>query len=264
MDLATLPDDVLVRIGTSVAKLCGIKDYVTLSKTSRRINRLLMDKETTIPEVIRINTSIIHRDSSVNKLVVNSSLPPIETLEQLSFYEHAAKIKLLHENRIYGKYGDPIDYAPPEHLVSNPNRTSHLDGIQVRLGNQHDIDFISGIQTMLKKYPTADVVLEAHSGSETPGRMAKLYSIYRGDVVRECMALGADHLLSKFTVRGHGSQISDLVAQSTHPYGEVARQGLGWVEIYVRLPGRDGDYGLELPPRPIFYDVTVPDEKQHQ
>lgn len=263
MDLSTLPDDVLVHIGTSVAKLCGIKDYVTLSKTSRRINRLLMDQEATIPEVIRIKTSFINQDSSVSKLV-KSSLPAVWTLEQLSFYEYAAKINLLQENRIYGRYGDPIDYAPPEFLVSNPNRTSQLDGIQVRLGKQQDIDFITGVQAMLKHYPKAEVVLEAHSGTETPDDIAKLYAIYRGDVVRECMALGAEHLLSKFTVRGHGSNIANMVAHSSHPYSEVARKGLGWVEVYVRLPGHnsESDYGLELPPRPIFYDVQVPDEKQ--
>jgi hypothetical protein len=40
-----LPDGVLVRIGMSVAKLCGIRDYVLLSRTSKRLQKLLIRSE---------------------------------------------------------------------------------------------------------------------------------------------------------------------------------------------------------------------------
>ncbi len=258
MELSNLPDDILVRIGTHVGKLCGIKDFLALSSTSKRFKRLLTDSESTVSEVIRIRISQINDDAAVQNLLsaAGSSPPDVRTLKQLSFFESVANHKILQENRIYGRNGDILDYAPMD-TTSRPfhERSSHLEGIEVKLANKDTIALILGVQDVLKHFPSATVVLEAHSGAQTPGGIADLYSNYRGDVVREVMTMGAEELLDRFTTNGWGSKVTQQAAKSEHPYAALAKQGMGWVEVYLRFPDIDGsnNEGLELPPRPEFY-----------
>ena len=54
--LESLPDDVIVRIGTSVAKLCGIQDLVFLSRASKRLKKILVDSQENLTEIIRVRT----------------------------------------------------------------------------------------------------------------------------------------------------------------------------------------------------------------
>lgn len=259
MELSNLPDDILTRIGTHVGKLCGIKDFLALSSTSKRFKRLLMDSESTVSEVIHIRTSQIIENDSVDNLLfaAGSSPPEIHTLKHLSFFESVANHKILEENRIYGRNGDILDYAPMDVTAGRPftQRTSHLEGIEVKLANKDTIELILGVQDVLKHFPSATVVLEAHSGVQTPAGMADLYANYRADVVRDVMVMGAEELEDRFTTNGWGSKITQQASESEHPYAALAKQGMGWVEVYLRFPGRDGsnDEGLELPPRPEFY-----------
>ncbi len=99
-----LPDAILVRIGISVAELCGLGDFLSLSLTSKHFYGLVMDsKETvTISEIIRIRT-IEEEESSNNKIWLPSySLRPLRlrTLQQLALYESLKKLNLLSENRL--------------------------------------------------------------------------------------------------------------------------------------------------------------------
>lgn len=48
-----------------------------------------------------------------------------------------------------------------------------------------------------------------------------------------------------------GRRVADAAVTSDHPYGIVARCGLGWVEIYLEYKC------LELPRRPEFYKRVV-------
>ena len=50
--IESLPDEVLVRIGLFVAKLCGIEDFVRFSMSSRRLKALLRDSERTTRKVV--------------------------------------------------------------------------------------------------------------------------------------------------------------------------------------------------------------------
>lgn len=52
VDFLGLPDDVLVHIGKSVAKLCGTRDYFYLSLASKRMKCLLLDSAKVLSEVI--------------------------------------------------------------------------------------------------------------------------------------------------------------------------------------------------------------------
>ena len=64
----------------------------------------------------------------------------------------------------------------------------------------------------------------------------------------------------RFHVTPRGMQIAEAAAASEHRFGNVARQGKGWVELFVCLPAgvSDGDddggvVALEMPNRPSFY-----------
>lgn len=58
----------------------------------------------------------------------------------------------------------------------------------------------------------------------------------------------ASILRSRIEVNAWGRRVAQAVRTCTHPHGELAREGKGWVEIYLRL----GD--LELPRKPDYYD----------
>jgi len=76
-----LPDDIVVKIGKSVAKLCGLRDFVSLSRASKRLKRLLIDSEETVSDVIRIRI-----DCSYSSYFLSSPFA-VRTLEQMGFYE---------------------------------------------------------------------------------------------------------------------------------------------------------------------------------
>ena len=60
----SLPDKILVDIGLSVAKVCGLRDFVFFSMASKRLHTLLMNSEATVSEVIRFRTSFMSRSLS--------------------------------------------------------------------------------------------------------------------------------------------------------------------------------------------------------
>lgn len=76
-----LPDDIVVKIGKTVAKFCGLRDFVFLSRASKRLKRLLTDSEETVSDVIRIRI-----DCSYSSYFLSSPCS-VCTLEQMGFYE---------------------------------------------------------------------------------------------------------------------------------------------------------------------------------
>jgi hypothetical protein len=65
---------------------------------------------------------------------------------------------------------------------------------------------------------------------------------------------------ARLSVHNWGKLITRRASQSNHPHGKQAREGHGWVDVYIRLQGSGGDDEMknslliELPPRPFFYN----------
>jgi hypothetical protein len=43
----------------------------------------------------------------------------------------------------------------------------------------------------------------------------------------------------RITIRSWGKRLAEKASESQHPYGKKAREGRGWVEIFLRMEGRD-------------------------
>ena len=246
LQLSMLPEEILVRIGTSVAKLCGIRDFVSLSLVSKRMKRLLIDSEATIADVIRIRAKRINQSS-----FVSSPIKPmkIRTLEQLTFFETVVRHNIFQENRV------------------------HFDFADLQVADSDSMALIKVVRTILNRYPAVSVILEAHCGTPAPTEIAWLYSHYRGKVVRRALVSVEEkeiewladapmeedsQIRGRVGIRAWGKMVMEIVSQSQHPYGELARQGRGWVEIFLRMEqdSPEADRILEFPSRPDFYNQT--------
>ena len=63
---------------------------------------------------------------------------------------------------------------------------------------------------------------------------------------------------SRVNVVTWGKRISKVVARSSdHPFRVDAREGRGWAELYLEVPGsREGDEIMVLPPQQQYYDYV--------
>jgi len=240
--LTILPDEMLVRIGISVAKLCGIQEFISFSQVSKRMKRLLMDSEATLSNVIRVRI----RQSTVPLSSVDAAA--IRNLPQLAFFESLVQHNIFQENRVHFEFAD------------------------LQIADSDSIALVKAVRSILSKYPFASVILEAHCGTPAPTEVAWLYSHYRGKVVRTAIVSGTGsldeddndeavedpQLRGRVGIRAWGKMVTEIVSQSQHPYRELARQGRGWVEVYMRIESSisSTERILEFPPRPDFYSQT--------
>ncbi len=232
LELTMLPDEILVDIGKSVATLCGVHGFVLFSRTSKRLRRLLMHRET-IAAVIGEGNSRIQRNRSFMLLPSCSSEQIVaSTLEQLAFYESIKEQNLLEENRFTPQLG-------------------------------------SKIRTILNQHPSSILLLDAHSGrGELMATTPYGHFDYRAKHAYEkiVVATGTNDISSedRIRIRVWGRAVAEKASESLHPYSGKARKGKGWVEIFFRIPGQASNM-LELPPRPDFYrELEVPQEQQYQ
>ena len=255
--MSALPDEILARIGITVAKLCGAREFVRLSRVSKRLKKVLLDSksEEMIPEIIRIRSSFI--DHSAMLLPSFSSLPiKIHTLEQLGFYE-----------RVVGH--TPLPYGETYHNLLEENRCHFEPGRRdfCRYSSGHSNDLIMAVQRILRNHPRSFVLLDAHCGTNESDIFydidAQTFSQCRGEYVQTCIVGdgagfigGIEMTKMRVMVRQWGKEVAKRARQSPHPYGEIAEEK-GWVEVFVGLPeGKeliDSDLLLILPPRPDFY-----------
>lgn len=71
----SLPDDVLVAIGITVAKLCRAEDMLELSNASKRFKGLFVESEETLNKILWIRNSKIHRSLALPRsLIANKAL----------------------------------------------------------------------------------------------------------------------------------------------------------------------------------------------
>ena len=284
-----LPDAILVRIGTSVAELCGLEDFLSLSLTSKHFYGLLMDSKETISEVIRVKT-IKGEESSANKIWLPSySLRPLRlrTLKQLALYESLKKLNLLSENRLCTSPNLQRDKRV--HFIYPDLEICRLE---ICRNDEHDQIIncnilIHAIRNLLETHPNLHVILDSHCGTRTPAKSAWLYSHVRGRVVQEALMTAvnpvvADQAIRKnlptrkknkrekdlhkrISMRAWGTMVSKIVSGcEEHPYQFIAQEGKGWIEIYFRIDDPETAFPLVLPPRPSYYNKVAQEYHKHQ
>ena len=103
---------------------------------------------------------------------------------------------------------------------------------------------------VLRRHPHLVVRIDAHCGPTAPSVVAAPYSRRRGrSVADELSSLGVP--LERIEVVGWGKSVARRAASSNHPHAESARMGLGWAELFVRLPS--SGHAAEVPVRPNYY-----------
>jgi hypothetical protein len=275
--LESLPDDVIVRIGTSVAKLCGIQDLVFLSRASKRLKKILVDSQENLTEIIRVRTL----GGCSMQLPSSSPATPmtqnISTLEQLAFYEIVAGHNLLEENRIIGTIG------------------CHNEDDIIEIFDTINLHFclnlvVLALEKLLPRFPSFTVVLDAHCGTEVinnndNNNSERTDAYYHGCKVHKTIRdnlshndnnsnINDDDMDDRFLIRPWGRRVAKRASTSEHPHGGLAQKGKGWVDVFFCLGDRDRDRSatttsttsallLELPPRPEFYQIHLEEPMEY-
>jgi hypothetical protein len=242
-NLESLPDTILI----SVANLCAARDFVILSRASKRLRKLLM-KRKIVSDFISIGNQRIRKNRSSERLSSSSSERiVVGTLEQLAFYEIVKEQKLLDHNRCI-------------HIEEH-------DDFYDDEADEADTAVLRSVRMILWKYPSASVVLEAHCGLVCPDNLDILgNAVHIGDLfLKDPNTNITDHtstLYDRIHMRAWVKKVTEKVAESQDPLREmVARDScIGWVEIFLRMKG--AGFELELPPRPNFYvGMPFPEDK---
>ncbi|KAL3921650.1 MAG: hypothetical protein SGILL_002639 [Bacillariaceae sp.] len=249
--LDLLHDDVLITIGEHVGKLLGAPTYVRFALACRRTKRLLLppedsdeadddEKNSVIANVIRarircfINSCPLQSRSTLLKQLPTDQ---IKTLEQLALFE--------------------LWYAHP---FSKDNRICfHFASVTVL--NKYMEDHIARLVAIMKRFPSMSLQLDAHCGAAAPHQIAMPFSEDRGDSVQAaiCGLHGEQVDPSRIDMIPWGKRIACAVARSDHVFGDYARQGKGWVEVFFQLSGGLKGENLVLPTPPDYYNVTPED-----
>ena len=240
LQLESLPEEILMCIGKVVAELCSVRDFVFLARTSKQFHRILMDKEI-VSSVLETGNDRIFNDVFPQDYSVTTA----RNLEELSLCEGVveAKIKgLLKDNRVYYDQKVVVDPAHANFLIQ-----------------------IIGVTLM--NNPSALVILDAHSGMETPIEesmgtseiMGKEFCMNFRNVFENEGEEVVAWLKSRVRLRPWGFMAVSNALESQDAHGNNIRQGKSWVEVYFRM----GDIeGVELPPRPDYYNsLPIPEEK---
>lgn len=236
--LLQLHDDALISIGEYVGKLLyGPETYIRLGQTCKRMTRLLLPDDASAAEQIIqniIRSRMAHYYTAQRLLMTppplkKKSAPQdfsIKTLKHLAVFEAWCETPLHHDNRI-------------------PSFAS----VEIHQSMQEKI---SAITKIMQRYPSVvSVQLDSHCGTIAPNSVASSFSRSRGNAIKSVLIDP-----SRVTAIGWGKRIANKVARSTtHPFGELAREGRGWVEVYIVTVGEeDGvDTSIMLPPRHEYY-----------
>lgn len=249
MDL--LHDDALKTVGEYAGKLYGAEAYVRFAQTCRRTRRLLLSPDPdggrenrTIRAVIECRSRPSHRRPPA---VPTSAPYGIHSLEQLALFERWSDADFLRDNRIV------FPFASTEIEPEMQARVLEIADIMVR-------------------YPRVSLRLDSHCGTVAPSGVDDWFSRARGLSLRNAICYDGNAFPRRMkidqrrvNVVGWGKRVANLVVQSGHPFRDVAGEGLGWVEVYLEVPGRrEGDGEMVLPPRHRYYyesflDSTISD-----
>mmetsp|Transcript_3697 Transcript_3697/g.6942 ORF Transcript_3697/g.6942 Transcript_3697/m.6942 type:complete len:278 (-) Transcript_3697:204-1037(-) len=213
-----LPHESVVCIGEWVSAF-GLEDFARFRGTCKRM-RDLLGQPVVMAQIIQ------ERGAPQN----------VSTLEELAFFESIKESGLLQENRLgFEMASTEIDFDGSESgLEDAPER-------------------IEAVKKIMKRFSKTTVSVDAHCGTAGPRRIASRFSHSRG--LEVCSHLHEPYLegnrQERVILNAWGRQISDLAVLSSHPQSELARTGMGWVDLYVQFGS------LEFPSRPDFYEEQV-------
>ena len=233
--LLQLHDDALINIGEYVGTIYGPETYTRLGLTCQRMMRLLLEDDDasaqTIQNIIRSRMAYaLDRAQRLMSLETPQNNVKIKSLKELAVFEAWCETPLCNDNRI------PFPFASVE-----INESMH--------------DKIHYIMKIMQRYPSLTVQLDSHCGTIAPNSVASSFSRIRGDSIKDIL-----YDPSRVEVMGWGKRITRKVARSdTHPFGELAREGRGWVEVSFVLRDDGNRRTIVLPPRHEFYnpDTTM-------
>lgn len=260
-----LPDETVILIGRWVASY-SIKDVVQFQRSSRRFRTLLQDPVVitqiiqdygvpvrNVPSSSYPTSSTILNDKKNNSIGNNSSSSSssssidrktsnVETLEGLALYLRVQSAGLFQENRIM------FDFASPD-----------------RNTDTETTDRMKSIRDIMIKFPNCTVTVDAHCGTLGPRYIALQFSRFRGVAISTELLEQLDdgdntsydeamQLERRVSVNAWGRKVAEAASRSDHRFGALAREGKGWVELYVTVGN------LSLPTRPEYYEGLLMDE----
>mmetsp|Transcript_7053 Transcript_7053/g.12351 ORF Transcript_7053/g.12351 Transcript_7053/m.12351 type:complete len:278 (-) Transcript_7053:518-1351(-) len=255
MDL--LHDGAVKSIGEYAGKFYGAEAYIRFAQTCKRMKQLLLPDPTnslsddgenqTDRNVIRARlANYCQSHPEAPSSILGSGSNGINTLEQLAVFEKWSVTNyFIHDNRI-----------------TFPFATTEIEPAM--------LDRILKIVDIMKQHPRVSVRLDSHCGTLAPSGISSWFSRARGLRVQNAicdttnnMGMGTNDNnrhspidQSRVNVVAWGKRISTVVARSSdHPFRVDAREGRGWVELYLEVPGsREGDEIMVFPPRQQYYD----------
>lgn len=231
---------------TSIVMWLDVEDFVQFQNCNHQTCRRLKES---MPAYIRQQTS--------NEIV--------RTLPQLALFLKLKKGGFLEENRIGFDYASTeIEMDDDDDDDCDDNSENQEDAIGRAIRNtkvKGSLERIYLISHLMIIFPSMTVRVDAHSGTIAPSGIAESFSRTRGIAVRykleNCFVdiyQGNEvDVADRITVQSWGRRAAlEVAAQASHPFGDLARQGKGWVEIYVDLDG------MQVPSRPSFYNGVSP------
>eukprot|EP00934_Nitzschia_sp_Nitz4_P001635 Nitzschia sp. Nitz4//scaffold285_size24199//16389//17030//NITZ4_008425-RA/size24199-processed-gene-0.6-mRNA-1//1//CDS//3329545716//1635//frame0 len=202
--LQLIPDETLIEVASW---LPTAKDLANFGSACKRTRTVLQE------DPVAASTILGSRGGSL----------PIQSLEQLHWFEHVESSGILKENRL-GLAADAkeVDCGEEDRLLS--------------------------IQQILNAFPNCKVIIDTHCGTGVPLDISFQLSRVQGiSLVHQLIRGGGIPDKKQLRLRAWGRQIAEKASASNHPHGELARCGLGWSEVYFEFDN------LVLPPRPEYY-----------
>ena len=159
------------------------------------------------------------------------------TWKDLGFYQAVARAGLFEEHRI------GFDFACTD-IDDDQGEASLIQG---------SIRRVAALGQILQAFDDATLTIEAHCGTAAPHQIAPGFSRARGEavkveVVQSDFVSDTEGVGDKISMNSWGRQVTERAAASSHKFGEIAREGRGWAEVYLKLGDR------EFPERPSYFE----------
>ncbi|CAB9527915.1 expressed unknown protein [Seminavis robusta] len=218
--MQTLTDEMI--LGMIVPFIGDAQSLARLSSVDQRFRKMLIEDTDTLQRIIdeRVDVSLCNNECS--------------TLQELGLYQCALKTGLFDENRI------GFDFASTD-IDDDDGVASLVEGSMRR---------VDDLASILCQFQDARLIIEAHCGTAAPSTIAQGFSRARGHAVcmEVCVQGQMRFLEDRITVNPWGKRVSSRARTSDHKYRGLAREGRGWVEVYLAMDD------MELPQRPSYYD----------
>jgi hypothetical protein len=217
----------------------GATTLSRLSAVNKRFRLLLQDEIV----VKRVTKERVTRNNHSIGIVTDGW-----SWKDLGFYERIYAAGLFEEHRI------GFDFASAD-IDDDTGDASMIPG---------SISRVDALARIVQEFDDVTLIVEAHCGTAAPAAIAPGFSLARGEAV--CVKVAnsshvsdAEDVIGRITVNPWGRRVAYRAAASSHKFGEIAREGRGWVEVYLKL----GD--VMFPQRPSYYEgLQAPVEQMEE